>query len=293
MGRARRHHTVPAFYLRRFADANGQIERVAKSSGERTIMSVRNATVEVDFYTVETDEGPSDMIEWRLSEIESMAAVALQHLDQGEPPTPDDLTGLCNFIAIQITRGPDFREKIDDFNTQIMRKVMMLEAGLGPGRVAEIVERALGRPPTEEEVTEAMGWMSRGDYKVSLHPNRAINAMLEGASELVEPFSRMRWKVAGFEDPVLITSDRPVSLWVKDPLPPFYGVGVLTADEISLPISPTKAFVIYPNADTDTELEGPSAGELDRRTVNSANRWLFMNPGWIDRSKTLLEHQGT
>jgi hypothetical protein len=126
-----------------------------------------------------------------------------------------------------------------------------------------------------------------------LHPNRAISAMLEGASELVEPFSRMRWKIAGFDDPVLITSDRPVSLWVKDPLPPFYGVGVLTADEISLPISPTKAFVIYPHADTGTELEGPSAGELDRRTVNSANRWLFMNPGWIDRSKTLLEHQGT
>ncbi len=57
MGRARRHHTVPAFYLRRFAGANGQIERVAKPSGERAIMSVRNATVEVDFYTVETDEG--------------------------------------------------------------------------------------------------------------------------------------------------------------------------------------------------------------------------------------------
>lgn len=54
--------------------------------------------------------------------------------------------------------------------------------------------------------------------------------MLEGASALVEPLSRMKWKVAAFDEPVLITSDRPVSLWVKDP-GPFFVVGVLTVDE--------------------------------------------------------------
>ena len=230
------------------------------------------------------------MIEKRLSDIESMAAAALRHLDEGLAPTFDDITGLCNFIAIQMTRGRDFRDKLDGFATQVIQKMMALEAGLGSGRVAEIIEQALGEKPTDEEAAEAMDWMRRGDFTMKLHPNASLLAMLDSAAELVQPFAAMKWKVATFNEPVLITSDSPVSLWVKDPHP-FWGVGVATADQISLPVSPTKVFVIYPQADDDGDLEEPSAGDLNSRTMNSAQRWLFMDPGWMERTQRFLDEQ--
>jgi len=219
MSRTRRHHTVPGFYLRRFADEKERLERVELASGRRQVLSVKDTSVETDFYTVVTDDGPSDVIEKRLSEIESMAASALQHLDSDLEPTSDDIAGLCNFIAIQMTRGRDFRDKLDGFAEQIMKKMMFLEAGLGRDRVAQIIEQATGEKPSDEAVTEAMEWMRGGDFSMKLHPNASILAMLEGSAPLVEMFAEMKWKVAKFTDPVLITSDSPVSLWVEDPHP--------------------------------------------------------------------------
>jgi hypothetical protein len=84
---------------------------------------------------------------------------------------------------------------------------------------------------------------------------------------------------------------RQPSVWVKDPHP-FWGVGVATPDQISLPVSSSNAFVIYPRADSDSVLEPPSAGDLNRRTMNSPHRWLFMYPGSIERTQHLLEREG-
>lgn len=89
MTRAKRHHTVPKFYLRRFADEGGTIERIGKTTSDRQLIPVKRATVEVDFYTVETDDGPSDIIEQHLSKIESLAASALRRLDRGDEPTQE------------------------------------------------------------------------------------------------------------------------------------------------------------------------------------------------------------
>lgn len=195
---------------------------------------------------------------------------------------------MCNFIAIQVTRVPQLRDLVDDFHTEVLQKMMRLQAARGRESVARFIQDATGSAPSEEDVSKAMEWMEAGSFTIKLHPNQAVEAMLEGASAFVEPLSRMRWKVAEYDGPYLFTSDRPVSLWTAQPHP-FFGVGVLTADEISIPISPTKAFVIYPQADVGTDLRPPRAGDINRRTLAGAYEWLFMDPGWMERTRRELE----
>jgi hypothetical protein len=56
-----------------------------------------------------------------------------------------------NFIAIQMTRGRDFGDKLDGFAEQIMKKMLFLQGVLGHDRVAHIIEQGLGEKPTDEE----------------------------------------------------------------------------------------------------------------------------------------------
>ena len=287
MGRSKRHHTVPAFYLKRFADSSGRIERIESLSATPLLLSVRNASVETDYYTVITDGEPSDVIGRKLAEIEGLASEAFRHLDEGLPPSPDDVAGLCNFLALQLTRVRSFRDSIDRFSTDVMRRIMALEASRGPERVAHVIEEATGEKASEGDVAEAMEWMTTGGFDLELHPNAAILSMLQAASPLVDMFAQMRWTVARFEEPVLLTSDNPVTLWAENP-GRFGAVGVATADEIALPTSPTTAVVIYPQAEHGDPLgEGPGVGDLCSRTLRSAHKWAFAPPGWLARMQRL------
>jgi len=79
--RCRRHHTVPQFHLRRFADEQGQLTRVELPGFKRVRVSVRNATVEKDFYARELADGSwTASAEERLAEIETRAADAVRDL---------------------------------------------------------------------------------------------------------------------------------------------------------------------------------------------------------------------
>jgi hypothetical protein len=73
--RSRRHHTVPRFHLRGFASDAGQLRQIDLNSGRQTLVSIDDATVIKDFYTVVLDDGTrSDVWEKRLAEVEAVVA---------------------------------------------------------------------------------------------------------------------------------------------------------------------------------------------------------------------------
>jgi hypothetical protein len=70
MAEPRRHHLVPESYLRRFADERDQVRVVSRTDpGHTFVTGITNTAVERDFYTVETDDGPSQEIEKLLSRL--------------------------------------------------------------------------------------------------------------------------------------------------------------------------------------------------------------------------------
>src|SRR5687767_10399373 len=76
--RARRHHIVPQFFLRRFANDRHLIRMYDHETEQEQDISPRRAAWELDYYTVETESGPSDAIETALSRGEALSAEALR-----------------------------------------------------------------------------------------------------------------------------------------------------------------------------------------------------------------------
>jgi hypothetical protein len=61
VGIARNHHTLPAFYLKRFADDKGLLSKWDRANNKWGPIRPKSPSVEVDFYIVETEQGPSDV----------------------------------------------------------------------------------------------------------------------------------------------------------------------------------------------------------------------------------------
>jgi len=271
--RAKRHHTVPRFYLRRFADDRDRLLRLDKRTAEAVQLRTKDATVVVDFYTITTDDGPSDVIERRLSEIESKAATALRRIEHGvDHFDVDDLAGLSNFIAIQATRGPEFRDALNKFTDEVIKKMMFLQSQY-PESVRQMLRAATGQDPSEVELQQAIEMMSTGRFQAQMHPTASVSAMLEAAAPLVEIIAQMNWQMYSAPEPVFFTSDRPVSLWAEDSAGPFYGIGFLTADEITLPLDPYRCLMLTHRGGATGQ--GRSPRELDERTLSGAVRWIF------------------
>lgn len=73
--RKRRHHTVPRFHLRGFASADGMLRQIDLRTGDHRSVSIGDASVMKDFYTVVLDDGSrSDEWEERLAEVENHVA---------------------------------------------------------------------------------------------------------------------------------------------------------------------------------------------------------------------------
>ncbi|MDY7543364.1 MULTISPECIES: DUF4238 domain-containing protein [unclassified Cryobacterium] len=106
---ARRHHTVPRFYLQGFAELD-RVTTVRLPGDLRFTQSVSDATVVNNFYTVENHEAGPDVIEKALSGIEGDAAAVLKTLIEGKwPLAAEDRMTLGYFIALQATRVPNQR----------------------------------------------------------------------------------------------------------------------------------------------------------------------------------------
>jgi hypothetical protein len=252
----RRHHLVPRFYLQGFArDDRIGVIRLGETP-TRFVTSVINAAVEVDFYTVETDDGPSADVEEMLAGIEGRAATAMQALlVEGLPMDADlaaDLAIFLGFQALRDRRTRDSQNQMADFFT----KAMLLS--LGPDQVRKALEEIEGRPPTDEEVETQLAFMANHEgYTVREHTNELVRGMLENVEAASAMVASRTWQLLRFDEPVLVTSDCPVVQWQAPAnRSDFYGVGFGTADELRFPVDQRHALVMA--------WEAP-AGEVTRR----------------------------
>jgi hypothetical protein len=150
MGIARKHHTLPAFYLKRFADDKGLLSKWDTASSTWSPIRPKSASVEVDFYIVETEEGPSDAIENALSAIEGRAAEVIHMIAAGTWPIPVERKAqLAEFLSLQRVRGTGFRASVDDFTDRVADKVYYLEE---MARYRREFVAANKQQPTDEEL---------------------------------------------------------------------------------------------------------------------------------------------
>lgn len=253
MSEPRRHHYVAQHYLRRWSPDGKQVA-VLNLPLDRGIFvaSTKSLSVEKDLYTIETPGGRNQVIERELAgAIDSAFATAIELLLRGERASHLDL---ATAIGFQLMRGPEVKAQLSHIKTEIVRaqeKFSRLFAG------EDVDEAAL------ESIVE------------NAEQNEWVAALVSSILDVAEVFTRMRWHLIYFREPLLVTSDSPISFWRREELnTELVGIGLESVDEVRLPLAPTLALVMTWDEGAPRRLRGDiaMARELNIGTVEFAQQ---------------------
>lgn len=124
---ARKHHLVPQFYLRGFANGRDQLAQIRLPSKQVILGSVENACARRDFYMLyDRDGNPGDDLELLLADVESHAARVLRDITKGGLvlPSEEQRARLSLWLALQWIRGPRARAGVAEISSAMRsRKV--------------------------------------------------------------------------------------------------------------------------------------------------------------------------
>jgi hypothetical protein len=248
----KRHHVVPDFYLRRFADDAGKITAVHVDVEDRKFTtSTKNVGVETLFYALPTDQGWDYTIEHQLSLLEDAAAVDIEKLASNVRPStmPAFRKRLSRFLAVQFIRGRRPREQMVQFFKELNLK--MLQISTPEIFQAEAARR--GETVTIEEARGIIDHARRPDFtfeipKVGpkeLPGESLIHApdLFREGEQLIPFFFERGWTIVDFDGPLLLTSDEPVVITL-DGRTPNHPAGVANAETILFPLDPRTALLL-------------------------------------------------
>lgn len=286
-----RHHTVPKFYLKRFA-SKGQLLVRDRNSGELTTRNIDDLAIK-NFYTFVNEDGEEDgRLEDILADLESGTSNLLNRAFGPFRPVrqldPGESMALALHLSFQVVRTPRQRREME----------------LLADHSIKLVNQDKLRNPTE--------WV------VAPHPNLHIGYMTTAAFKLAETLYGRPVTLVTLDRPLFITCDEPVILIVEGDhvqhLPACFKTtkqrikaakrpsrhrrrnwsvlhyypsrpGLAQAEEVALPISPRSILVLGPkisltplhirlNGEDATEF----ADEVNRRLIDQAYLWVAASP---------------
>lgn len=290
MQETRRQHTVSKFYLKGFADDREQITRIDLPGQPRITLSIRDATVIKDFYSVELPGGErSDMFERVFSEIEGPASRSFSAVLGGKwPLSLEEKEHLATWIALQQLRGEEVRASQNHMSAEFIRIVVGVS---GKEALRRHIEETDGRSVGDEELDDEWQDLTKpGGPTIASNPVEHIRTVVELTPGFAAYLRDSHWTLHRFRRRVLVTCDHPVSMDQAD-RGAWDGVGLATADLFSLPPSRRMGLTIQPRrrferftTDTgsvpDFVVDGTtaSANSINQQTVREARRYVYLHP---------------
>ncbi|ASR56461.1 DUF4238 domain-containing protein [Cellulomonas sp. PSBB021] len=280
--RRQRHHVVPRLHLRGFADADGRIVQLDLDSGLRQEVSVTDAAVIRNFYTLVLPDGSvTDAWERWLGDVEGAIAPALRRaiamptfqLDDG------DRERLARWVALQFLRGPDSRRQMTEL------AALTLRAQVGMGGLAYlqyVMSQAMGR-----EVTKAEAERVWDDVHSSAGPNvvadseEHLSALARNYDAATASIYGRSWCRVTYTRKRLMVSDAPVSLVAGDG---YDERGLAGSAAIAVPLDRrTLLWLERPGeegarVDRDLHPSAVFANFYNLAAVASAERFVYFHP---------------
>jgi hypothetical protein len=281
-----RHHYVPRFILRRFANDREQIRVVEREDLSRThLSSVRKTATATDYYSIPTEEVEPDFreghepdrIEESLASIEDQAAEHIHAIREGSwRPTEESFYRLARFVAFQMCRGPGFRRDYSGIATVAARR--FVHSNIAEDRVRAYLKETHG-DPTDAEV-EAFAEEARTmDFEMIPSDVHALQESMRFAIEHFLPHLLERSpQILRFETPALMTSDRGVGLWGPDAPHP-RSVEAATARAVFIPLDRYTALALTRRKGfSDTYVKNFWARHINLSVSDRATSWLYHHP---------------
>lgn len=291
---AKLHHTVPKFYLRGFANNAERITTVRLPGDRRYTQKIGSTAATNRFYSIDGHPDGADAFEKALSDLEGDAAQVLRAIESGTwPLSAEQRLMLSTFLAVQFVRGPDHRRTMDYVAAQMTRLEVTFT---GRDNVQKWAKHRYGVELDEDEVEELWQQHTRPEGPpITLAPIAHIAQIIESAEKLLPFIVGRPWTLVRFNRRPLVTSDSPVGLIPSPETEPWEGVGFMTAQLITFPVT-RKLGLIMGDAMLFAERNIPvqrlregEADEIERgttslarlindSTVHSASEYVYHHP---------------
>jgi hypothetical protein len=239
----RKHHRVPQAYLRGFArqktKKTWQAVVLDRATGERRLSNVADIFAERDWNTIKDAEGNNEYVIERFlaDNIDSPVAPALAALREGVFLLDfEKYERLAVFMSAQLTRGRFPRENLKRFVQEVNQTALRVA-------VANYTDahwhRAVGEVPSERMKRR----LASGEG-FEIEPTNAmlLNTLLSTVTDVAELLMKRTWTQVKFPEPCLFSGENPVIH--INPSGETMGFGVITAERIYMPVSPSRALVL-------------------------------------------------
>jgi hypothetical protein len=287
---AKRHHYVPQFVLRGFADPTDGGRRIfqmpTRSRKAPRRVGVRDAALRQWLYRVVTPEGgTSNRHEGYLALVEEHAAPAIARLI-ADPSSlqPGDRATIAFFVAFQTIRTPAAAEQITALANAALQNAVS-ELSSDRKAFAEHHNQHFGPGASDQEIEEFrldfIDQVRTGKVRVSGRGGADFATGLEHAASLIPQIIAFDWALLRAVDGGFVASDRGYA--IDDPAPPFpwaaQGLLSSSASETLVPLNDTRALLLRPGSATcRLEVHDVGAAELERlnlRTLGWADEYVF------------------
>ena len=226
---------MPRFHLRGFASDGGQLRQIDLDSGRQALVSIDDATVVKDFYTVVLADGThSDVWETRLADWEAAVAPAVRRaIDADEwRPSSQERTNLASWIALQYLRGISNRRLIAHTRAQLVR----MQVGMGGlGYLRHAMRVGLDRDVSEREAEAVWNDIHKpGGPTIRVSGDEHVASIAFSFEKAVETIGGRSWHRVRFTRRRLAINDTPVALIPGADHPSFLGLGLANASAITV-----------------------------------------------------------
>jgi len=293
----KRHHIVPAWYLRNFA-TNDTVwvtdlhEKKSYQSSVKNILCVR------DFYTVSLVEPDhDDCIEQILSSIESDAKPVVDSIrNEMRIPEGPERKVLNTFLASMHLRGPHFRQgmlEVFESTLQWFKDFTISDTKFGSSMIKEAEKYGL----TQEQSREIL---QNCKVVANLPREQYIAIFLDLLPRITYILSKMAMQVLIIDLSYkyrFITCDHPFAMEYTAPNPTPYGRGFVDKDlHIFVPISPLTCLVFDYESESGVfpVLSPKSIAGINASMIIATSRYLisgFKDLVWLKPDCSLTTSQ--
>lgn len=282
----RKHHLVPASYLRRWAESDQiRVTVIDESHSFRTAPA--KAARETDFYRLEhpdvdPNELPPLLFETMLSKVEGNAKTVIDGLiahGRLDRIAPEQAALFAWHVALTLTRGKAFRAEQEEMLTDFYR---LRYAKVSDQGIHAQLRRA-GIDATPEEVARHrlfLDELQAGDIRVQRPDAASVALSAQMAQPLGERLFDRVW-VVHRTPPILVTCDEPVVILGGPGSPRAERSGVGVAGVVLYPLSPSELLVLF-HPDMRPEgrpvLDRAETLDINREIIASGSRWAFERP---------------
>lgn len=301
MVKKKRHHYIPRFYLDGFVDPHNEpyIWIYEKGNSDVRKASAENVAVEKHYYSFITPSGDrdSETFENALAKVEEKVAPILEKIKNREHLDDEERGGFASFLALTMTRVPNYRTDIEKSTGELIKKISMKMASNAAGFESMMgkMEKETGNK-IEMPVEELRKFMLNGEYDVKVDSQFSL-FMIGLAEELAPVFFEMSWAfLEATNDYKFVTCDNPLFYYdpTHDPKS-LFGVGLLNKNiEVTFPISRDLIFLgTWGKLQGYKKLNNNIVKKFTHRTIISALRFVFASQNSEQLNKIVQKYKGS